>query len=165
MSEYSLSLPAAEPLLTLTRPKPHLWVIELHNGDDSRLTDTLIDGAFKPALDEVEAQWNSARESAKKSKSKDKFAGAGALVIVGNRKQDKFFSNGLDLQRAMAHRAFFPEVFDPLLHRLLSFPSASSPLASPLNLTQSNTTHPPSTHHRRNKRPRFRRRLHALSCV
>lgn len=120
MSNYSLSLPANEPLLTLTRPKPYLWVIELHNGDDSRLTDTLIDGAFKPALDEVESQWKSAHQETRKSK--DKFAGAGALVIVGNRKQDKFFSNGLDLQRAMAHRAFFPEVFDPLLHRLLAFP-------------------------------------------
>jgi enoyl-CoA hydratase/carnithine racemase len=122
MSSYSLSLPDSNPVVTLTRPKPYLWIIELHNGQDSRLTDHLIDGGLKPALDQVESQWEEARDAALASKSKDKYAGAGALIIVGNRKQDKFFSNGLDLQRAMEHPAFFPAVFDPMLSRLLTFP-------------------------------------------
>jgi hypothetical protein len=68
---------------------PALWVIELHNGDDSRLTHELINHGLKPALDAVERDWRTAR-LAKKTDD----ASHGALVIVGKRGQDKFFSNG-----------------------------------------------------------------------
>jgi hypothetical protein len=62
-----------------------LWMIELHNGQDSRLTDKLIDQGLKPALDVVEREW---REGWRESN------GRGALILVGRRDQDKFFSNG-----------------------------------------------------------------------
>lgn len=64
----------------------------MHNGDDSRLTDTFILHAFKPALDAVERHWRANwREGVAR---KDAALCHGALLIVGNRKQDKFFSNG-----------------------------------------------------------------------
>jgi len=117
---YPLSLPANEPLLTLTNPNPSLWIIELHHGQDNRLTDVLIDDALKHALDAVERHW---REQWRESvKSKDKTKGKGALIIVGKRSQDKFFSNGLDFERSSKNPGFFPLIFNPLLARLLDFP-------------------------------------------
>ena len=82
-----------------TTAQAHLWIIELHNGDDSRLTHALINEALKPALDLVERewreQWRAAQREAASSKDAPKgAAGAGALIIIGNRSQDKFFSNG-----------------------------------------------------------------------
>lgn len=71
---------------------PALWVLEMHNGADSRLTDVFILKAFKPALDIVERHW---RENWREGQAKkDEKLCRGALIIVGNRKQDKFFSNG-----------------------------------------------------------------------
>jgi len=117
---YPLSLPASKPLITLTHPEPAVWVIELHNGDDSRLTETLILDGLMPALDTVERDWRAARRG--KDYIKDAKVGAGSLVIVGNRKQDKFFSNGLDYVNISNDTNFFPSVFNPLMLRLLFFP-------------------------------------------
>ncbi|KAH6909034.1 ClpP/crotonase-like domain-containing protein [Coprinopsis sp. MPI-PUGE-AT-0042] len=111
---------ATQALLTLTRPKDHLWVIELHNGQDNRLTTTLINGAIKPALDEVERQWREKWRAAQAAKKQEE--GKGALMIVGRRDQDKFFSNGLDFANAVNDMNFFPVTFDPMLVRLLTFP-------------------------------------------
>ncbi|KAL0954633.1 hypothetical protein HGRIS_003588 [Hohenbuehelia grisea] len=117
---YPLRLPANEPLITLTNPKPSLWVIELHNGQDARLTLDLVDNGLKPALDAVERHWRTDWRAAQKAK--DKEGGKGALIIVGRRDQDKFFSNGLDYQNVVTNLNFFPITFDPLLTRLLTFP-------------------------------------------
>jgi hypothetical protein len=67
--------------------------LELHNGEDSRLTDTLINEGLRPALDVVEKEWrvSQAKWQGPSSKSQE---GSGALIIVGKRDQDKFFSNG-----------------------------------------------------------------------
>ncbi|KAF8150775.1 ClpP/crotonase-like domain-containing protein [Crassisporium funariophilum] len=116
----STSLPAANPLLTLTQPKASLWIIELQNGQDNRLTHDLINKAIMPALDMVERQWREQRRSALKSKDKD--GGKGALIIVGRRDQDKFFSNGLDYENAIKDPNFFQLTFNPMLSRLLKFP-------------------------------------------
>jgi Delta3-Delta2-enoyl-CoA isomerase len=64
----------------------------LHNGEDSRLTRTFIDDAFKPALDAVEKHWREEWREAQKVKNGK--GGGGALIIVGKRSQNKFFSNG-----------------------------------------------------------------------
>ena len=45
-----------------------------------------------PALDAVERDWRENWRAAKKAK--DQNGGNGALIIVGRRDQDKFFSNG-----------------------------------------------------------------------
>ncbi|KZT29700.1 ClpP/crotonase [Neolentinus lepideus HHB14362 ss-1] len=118
---YPLQFPAGgEPILTLTHPSSSLWVIELHNGDDSRLTQLLIEKCLKPALDIVERHWREDRRKA--IAAKDKEGGKGALIIVGNTKQDKFFSNGLDFASISSDSNFFANVFDPLLKRILLFP-------------------------------------------
>lgn len=71
---------------------PSTWVIEMHNGDDNRLTDVFLTKALNPALDAVEKHW---RENWRAGVAKkDGALCTGAVIIVGNRKQDKFFSNG-----------------------------------------------------------------------
>ncbi|KAG5351570.1 hypothetical protein C0989_005786 [Termitomyces sp. Mn162] len=103
---YPLSLPADGPLITLTHPRSSLWIIELHNGIDNRLTLDLIERGLKPALDAVERDWREHWRTAQKNK--DKTGGKGALIIVGKRSQDKFFSNGLDLPNVIPNPNFFP---------------------------------------------------------
>ncbi|KAH9940991.1 ClpP/crotonase-like domain-containing protein [Amylocystis lapponica] len=121
---YPLSLPATQPLVTLTQPTPHTWLIELHNGEDSRLTHVLIEQGLKPALDAVEKHWRDGFREAHAKKDKD--GGKGALIIVGKRGQNKFFSNGLDLATVHADPVLFhnfiPYMLNTLLQRLLSFP-------------------------------------------
>ncbi|KAH9004957.1 ClpP/crotonase-like domain-containing protein [Lactarius hatsudake] len=119
---FIIRLPAGSqiPLLTLTRPSPTVWQIELHNGVDNRLVKTLINDALKPALQTIEREWRKERTDGKARK--DKNAGAGAVVIVGRLDQEKFFSNGLDLPSAVADPAWFSATFDPLLLYLLTFP-------------------------------------------
>ncbi|KAJ7220096.1 ClpP/crotonase-like domain-containing protein, partial [Mycena pura] len=115
---YPLRLPKENPLVTVTRPRETVWVIELHNGQDNRLTPALVNQALRPALDVVEEHWRNqwrAVQSAKDNKS----AGNGALIIVGRRDQDKFFSNGASVD---ANGNFFPLTFNPLLERLVEFP-------------------------------------------
>ncbi|KZT59173.1 ClpP/crotonase [Calocera cornea HHB12733] len=111
---FPLSLPAGQPLLTVTHPSESVWQLELHNGADSRLTRHLLQEAFLPALDAVESDWKRSLKAGGK--------GDAALVIVGNTKQDKFFSNGLDYENAIKQADFFPKVFNPWLARLLTFP-------------------------------------------
>lgn len=62
-------------------------------GEDNRLTKSFIEDAILPALDVVQSAWVDARDQARAKK--DKEGGKGALVMVGKRKQDKFFSNGI----------------------------------------------------------------------
>ncbi|KDR78919.1 hypothetical protein GALMADRAFT_244576 [Galerina marginata CBS 339.88] len=116
----TLSLPVANPLLTLTHSKPSLWIIELHNGVDNRLTHELINQGFMPALDIVEREWREQQRSALQNKKLED--GKGALIIVGKRDQDKFFSNGLDYANSSKDPNFFPLTFNPMLRRLLTYP-------------------------------------------
>lgn len=111
---YPVRLPSDGPLVTVTHrmwptnitgvlitdaqtldcslATPIIWLLELHNGLDNRLTETLLAKALLPALDAVERAW---RESWRAAQSaKDPEGGRGALIIVGNRAQNKFFSNG-----------------------------------------------------------------------
>ncbi|KAK7690621.1 hypothetical protein QCA50_005720 [Cerrena zonata] len=124
MSAYPIRLPTANPIVTVTRPFPNTWVIELHNGADSRLSTALISEGLLPALDIVERDWRNVWRAARAAK--DKTGGRGALILVGNRSQDKFFSNGLDYDNLTKdpHYSvnFFPHVYNPLMRRLISFP-------------------------------------------
>ncbi|EJU04666.1 ClpP/crotonase [Dacryopinax primogenitus] len=110
---FPISLPVGNPMLTLSRPSGTIFQIELHNGDDSRLTRTFLEEGFMPLLDLVEEEWRRELKAGK---------GEAALVIVGNTKQDKFFSNGLDYENAIKQADFFPMVFNPWVKRLLTFP-------------------------------------------
>ncbi|KAJ2916582.1 hypothetical protein MD484_g3816, partial [Candolleomyces efflorescens] len=117
-----LTYPAnsSTPFLEITRPKPYIWVIELKNGQDNRLTSELVNKGIMPALDEVERQWRAQWGKANETKKKE--LGKGALIFVGRRDQDKFFSNGLDFQNIVNDFNFFPCTFNPFLARLLTFP-------------------------------------------
>ncbi|KAJ7056626.1 ClpP/crotonase-like domain-containing protein [Mycena amicta] len=120
MSAYPLSLPKDAPLVTLTQPKNTVWVIELHNGQDSRLSPALVT-ALRTLLDTVELHWRT-QWRAVPADAKNRSAAAGALIIVGRQDQDKFFSNGLDLTQVPWNGNFFPWIFNPLLERVLKFP-------------------------------------------
>lgn len=115
MSSYRL--PSDKPILTVSKDAQEacLWIIEMHNGEDNRLTHDLINKALKPALDIVEREWREDRRSAKGD-------GRGALIIIGRRDQDKFFSNGLDFANATKDPNFFPDTYNTLMKRLITFP-------------------------------------------
>ncbi|CCM02828.1 uncharacterized protein FIBRA_04940 [Fibroporia radiculosa] len=121
---YPQRFPSDNPLVTVTHPTATTWVLEMHNGEDSRFTDHFINHAFMPALDAVERHWRQDWRIAKANK--DKEGGKGTLVIVGKRGQDKFFSNGLDYDNIMndpAYRiSFFPIIMNPCYRRLIAFP-------------------------------------------
>ena len=70
-----------------------IWTIELHNGVDNRLTETLLRQAINPALDAVERDWRG-RWRVAQARNFEGEPAKGALIIVGRRSQDKFFSNG-----------------------------------------------------------------------
>ncbi|KAH9481638.1 Enoyl-CoA delta isomerase 3 [Psilocybe cubensis] len=116
----TLSLPVGNPLVTLTHPKPSLWILELHHGVDNRLTQTLINKAIMPALDAVEREWRVHQRASVANKKPEE--GKGALIIVGKKDQDKFFSNGLDFADSLKDPNFFQLTFNPMLTRLLTFP-------------------------------------------
>lgn len=108
---FPVSFPAQQPLATVTHrtcskhsvyrgdnqsyttASPSIWVLELHNGADSRLSEHFIKNAILPALDAVERDWRQTWRVA--SAKKDQKSAKGALIIVGNRSQEKFFSNGV----------------------------------------------------------------------
>lgn len=124
MSSFPVSFPVDKPLVTVTHPSPSTWVLELHNGEDNRLTDIFIKHAIQPALDAVELDWRNGLRAAQQKDADDKAkeAAKGALIIVGNRRQHKFFSNGLDFERSLLNPRFWPDVINPLLYRLYTFP-------------------------------------------
>jgi hypothetical protein len=93
-----MDLQRIENQKSLFSASPIVWQIELHNGVDNRLVKSLINDAFKPALQIVEREWR--KERAEGKAKQDKNVGTAALVIVGRLDQEKFFSNGApDLPR------------------------------------------------------------------
>ena len=96
----------------------------MHNGEDNRLTHTMVRQALMPALDYVERGWRTEWRAAQEKKDTGGPDGGGALIIVGNKSQDKFFSNGkffmaptdnisndtpgLDYANAIKDPGFFP---------------------------------------------------------
>ncbi|KAF8591110.1 ClpP/crotonase [Ramaria rubella] len=117
---YPLRLPAQGPLLTITHPSPSLWIIELHHGEDNRLTEHFVQSAILPALDHVELAWRNSLRDAKAKK--DAEGGKGALVITGKKSQDKFFSNGFDYPEVLKIQGFIVNTYNVLMARLLSYP-------------------------------------------
>ncbi|RUS24592.1 hypothetical protein BC938DRAFT_473354, partial [Jimgerdemannia flammicorona] len=99
-----LSFPADKPLVTLTRSGP-VFLLKLDNGDN-RFTVTSI-AAINAALDIVERAF------------KDEGYPALALVTAG---KEKFYSNGLDLEHAMATPRFMEDHYLKLLSRMVTFP-------------------------------------------
>lgn len=88
--KYPVALPLSSDesnsLATLSHPIPSIWQLEMHNGQDNRLTADFIWTCLLKALDIVEKDWRNGKET------------AGALVIVG--RHPKFFSNGESCETA-----------------------------------------------------------------
>jgi len=118
--DFPITLPKDQPLVTITRPLPTAWVIEIHNGNDNRLTQPLLLEGISPALDIVERNWREVSRHAKKNGEAD--AGRGCLIIIGKRSQNKFFSNGFQYEDVLKKHWFIPGYFNPVLARLLSYP-------------------------------------------
>ncbi|EJD49754.1 ClpP/crotonase [Auricularia subglabra TFB-10046 SS5] len=118
---YPMKLPKQDPVATITHPSPETWILELHNGPENRLSARVLREAIIPALNIVEREWRLSR--AKGRKAKDEKAGHGSLVIVGDRSQDKFFSNGLQYEDVLKNYNLFIHGFvNPVLARLLAYP-------------------------------------------
>jgi Delta3-Delta2-enoyl-CoA isomerase len=111
-SMQPVELPSSsESLITVTKEHEHVWVIEMHNGADNRLTEPMCE-ALAAALDLVEVQWRDRWRKAYHDKNDaEKIDGHGALIIVANRKQQKFFSNGFEYPTLLKRPHFIPSMF------------------------------------------------------
>lgn len=70
-------------------------MIELQNGVHNVLALAFVNDVIRPALDVVEEEWRESLEAARvKGKSAGPDEGKGALILIGRRDQNKFFSNG-----------------------------------------------------------------------
>lgn len=97
--EYPVTFSAQDlDLAVLHHPNSALWILELRGGADSRFTGEMCSKAFLPALTIVEKDWRERWRAAQAADKPVKGAGAGALIIVGRMKQQKFFSNGFEYE-------------------------------------------------------------------
>ncbi|KAG0660937.1 hypothetical protein C6P46_004210 [Rhodotorula mucilaginosa] len=102
---------------TVTEPASGVWLLEMHNfqnSPDNRLEPEFIRQALLPALDYVELAWHKAAKAGTHK--------GGSLVITGERKVGKFFSNGLNLDCLPAYPTFFGDYYYKLLSRVITFP-------------------------------------------
>jgi len=106
---------------TLHRPSATVWLLELKNGSDNRLTGEMCQQVISPALDVVEKEW---RDQWRNGDADVKGARAGALIITGRLDQEKFFSNGFDYEEVISTPGlgFIYNNFVPILTRLLTYP-------------------------------------------
>ncbi|KAK4688468.1 hypothetical protein P7C73_g1659, partial [Tremellales sp. Uapishka_1] len=80
-------------LITLSHPHPTIHLLTLSSAPDNRLTPAFL-AELAAHLDTIEALWRGGDQKA-----------GGAVVITSD--QGKFFSNGLDYEKAMAVDRFF----------------------------------------------------------
>ena len=87
MASYPISLPlnSKQSFATLTHPENDIWELEMHHGEDNRITSEFINETLGVALDIVEKDWRSGTLEN---------GAPGALVLTGKKSQNKFFSNG-----------------------------------------------------------------------
>ncbi|KAF9506048.1 hypothetical protein BS47DRAFT_1378169 [Hydnum rufescens UP504] len=112
---YPIRLPIGSPapLESIHHPTHTTWELEMHHGVDNRINHEFIDEVFLKALDLVERDWRS---------STSEVGAPGALIIVGQKSQQKFFSNGLDYEGISKGPGFFTNYFDVWIRRLIDFP-------------------------------------------
>ncbi|CAJ0913247.1 10301_t:CDS:2 [Entrophospora sp. SA101] len=94
---------SGKPLMTLDREGP-LFILTMKNGEN-RITTTFVQ-AFFSALDDIER----IREQEDEQPA--------ALITTG---EEKFYSNGLDLEHALSTPGFFDNYYLKLLTRMLTF--------------------------------------------
>ncbi|KDN45591.1 ClpP/crotonase [Tilletiaria anomala UBC 951] len=105
----------------LTVPSPGLFLLTFTGGEtpDNRLTAHFL-SAFLEALEYVQAKWEAISDG--NVEGADVAKGA-ALVTTGQTEAgSKFFSNGLDLEAAIADPEFFDKYLNPVYAKLMRFP-------------------------------------------
>lgn len=96
-------------LVTLSRPHPTVWQLDLASPPDNRLTPDLL-STLAAHLDTIEAEWRKSSGTRDKQgpmsdpKTFGEHKGAGAVVLTG---ADRFFSNGLDYLKSLTNPRFF----------------------------------------------------------
>ncbi|GAA93737.1 uncharacterized protein L969DRAFT_84810 [Mixia osmundae IAM 14324] len=95
-----------------------VFTIELTHAPDNRLVPELL-GAYSTALDDAERIW---RADVDEELEGGPGKGQAALITIGLRDKDRFFSNGLDLDRVMTTEGFFTDHYYPIVKRILTFP-------------------------------------------
>lgn len=139
--------------------KKNVWLLELQNGAENRLTVELMTRAINPALDIVEQEHFRLRNAPRESTPEGSEYKGGALIISGLRSQNKFFCNGFNFDELVNVSGLLPEIFTPLAIRLLTFPGWSIQFVSVLSISYPLQILSP--HDRRNKRTRLCRRIFA----
>jgi len=94
-------------LVRLSKPSATIWVIEVRNGVDNRLSGDVL-RELSRLLNLVEEEWRSQWGAASKLTNIEeiKTGASGALVITGNIDQEKFFSNGFVWEEVVATPGF-----------------------------------------------------------
>ncbi|KIS68647.1 uncharacterized protein UMAG_03220 [Mycosarcoma maydis] len=120
MQSYTRQFPSeAAPLVKLEFDgASRIWVLTMLGNEtpDNRLTHKLIGDGLLPALRHVEERWNDMLSSGESSE------GAALISTGGVDASAKIFSNGLDLERAMADPTFFDTHLNALYEKLLTLP-------------------------------------------
>ena len=98
--KMSITFPrgALKGLATVTKPTPNVFLLSMHNLPDNRLTPNFIKQALLPALDYIELEYQTALSNGK---------GEAAVVLCGEVRKNKFFSNGLQLELVAECPGFF----------------------------------------------------------
>jgi enoyl-CoA hydratase/carnithine racemase len=115
---YPLSFPSDKALLRLERTDsfPRLYTIHFLGAEtpDNRLTHKFLE-ALLSALQHVEKEWNN-------MSNEDQQKGAALLTTGSTDAKSKFYSNGLDFEKAVADPNFFDTHLNRVYELLLSFP-------------------------------------------
>ncbi|GAC75192.1 hypothetical protein PANT_14d00079 [Moesziomyces antarcticus T-34] len=83
---------------------------------DNRLTHRLLGEGLLPAITHVEGKWNAMLDSGESDQ------GAALITTGGTDAGAKIFSNGLDLEKALADPHFFDRCLNAVYEKLLTFP-------------------------------------------
>ncbi|KAJ1023887.1 hypothetical protein NDA13_004721 [Ustilago tritici] len=120
MQSYTKHFPSeSEPLVSLSfNGESHIFILTMLGNEtpDNRLTHKFIGEALLPAIAHVEHQWNEMLSSGQSDQ------GAALVTTAGTSDSAKIFSNGLDLEKAIADPLFFDTHLNELCEKLLTLP-------------------------------------------
>lgn len=120
MDSYTKHFPSESDALTRLDfdGTSRVWVLTFLGKDtpDNRLSHNFINNGLLPALDFVEQQWESMVNNSQND------LGAALITTGGVDASAKIYSNGLDLEKAIADPHFFDQCLNNLLEKLMTFP-------------------------------------------
>ncbi|PWZ00173.1 ClpP/crotonase [Testicularia cyperi] len=121
MQSYSESFPSSggDALVRVDFDgESRIWVLTMLAKDtpDNRLSHNLINNGLLPALAHVEQAWDKMVNDGTNDQ------GAALITTGGTDASAKIFSNGLDLEKAIADPHFFDRCLNNLYEKLMTFP-------------------------------------------